>query len=84
MSGGRRTRALPYRELDPPCRRLLMPPRGQALSHGVPVVTLPADLIRGRFALAIYKQMGYSGLVADDLEVRMYAIFHTIHDVGQY
>ncbi|CAM9560190.1 unnamed protein product, partial [Ascophyllum nodosum] len=38
------------------------------MSHGVPVVTLPAKFIRGRFALAMYKQMGYTDLVATDLE----------------
>lgn len=44
-------------------------PRTQALSNGVPVVTLPAKFIRGRFALAIYRQMGYTDLVADDAAV---------------
>lgn len=41
----------------------------QGLSNTVPVVTLPSDLIQGRFALAIYRQMGYSDLVAADLKV---------------
>lgn len=41
----------------------------QGLSNGVPVVTLPAEFVRGRFALAIYRQMGYTDLVADGVEV---------------
>lgn len=41
----------------------------QGLANGVPVVTLPAEFIRGRFALAMYRQMGYTDLVADDVEV---------------
>ena len=45
-------------------------PRTQALSHGVPVVTLPAKFIRGRFTLAMYRQMGYTDLVADNVAVR--------------
>ncbi|CAM9713019.1 unnamed protein product, partial [Hapterophycus canaliculatus] len=40
----------------------------ESLSNGVPVVTLPAEFVRGRFALAIYLQMGYTDLVADDLQ----------------
>ncbi|CAM9920099.1 unnamed protein product, partial [Choristocarpus tenellus] len=40
----------------------------EALSNEVPVVTLPSDLVRGRFALAIYHQMGYTDLVASDVE----------------
>ncbi|CAM9390627.1 unnamed protein product, partial [Scytosiphon promiscuus] len=40
----------------------------ESLSKGVPVVTLPAEFVRGRFALAIYLQMGYTDLVADDLQ----------------
>lgn len=43
----------------------------QGLSNGVPVVTLPANLVRGRFALAMYRQMGYTDLVAEDVEVRL-------------
>lgn len=34
-------------------------------------MTLPADFVRGRFALAMYKQMGYTDLVAEDVEVCM-------------
>lgn len=41
----------------------------QGLSMGIPVVTLPAKFIRGRFALAMYRQMSYTDLVAADLEV---------------
>ncbi|CAM9697392.1 unnamed protein product, partial [Laminaria digitata] len=40
----------------------------EGLSNGVPVVTLPAEFVRGRFALAMYKQMGYTDLVAEDVE----------------
>lgn len=36
---------------------------------GIPVVTMPAKFVRGRFALAMYRQMGYTDLVAEDLEV---------------
>ncbi|CBJ29260.1 putative methyltransferase [Ectocarpus siliculosus] len=40
----------------------------EGLSNGVPVVTLPAKYVRGRFALAMYQQMGYTELVADDVQ----------------
>lgn len=36
----------------------------EALSLGLPVVTLPGDLLRGRLAYAMYQQMGYTDLVA--------------------
>lgn len=39
------------------------------MSNGVPVVTFPAEFVRGRFALAMYRQMGYTDLVADGVEV---------------
>lgn len=42
----------------------------KGLAYGVPVVTLPADFVRGRFALAMYTQMGYTDLVAENVEVR--------------
>ena len=48
----------------------------KGLSSGVPVVTLPADFVRGRFALAMYKQMGYTDLVAEDIEVRVLSLIH--------
>lgn len=44
-------------------------PTLQSLANGVPVVTLPAKFVRGRFALAMYLQMGYTDLVADDIQV---------------
>ena len=45
----------------------------EALSSGRPVVTLPAPFARGRFALAMYRQMGLApprsgGLVASSLD----------------
>ncbi|CAM9670942.1 unnamed protein product [Ectocarpus sp. 6 AP-2014] len=40
----------------------------EGLSNGVPVVTLPAKYVRGRFALAMFQQMGYTELVADDVQ----------------
>ncbi|CAM9214198.1 unnamed protein product, partial [Discosporangium mesarthrocarpum] len=40
----------------------------EALSANVPVVTFPSDLLRGRFALALYRQMGLTGLVARDIK----------------
>lgn len=48
----------------------------QGLSNGVPVVTLPAKYVRGRFALAMYQQMGYTELVADDVQVGVGALDH--------
>eukprot|EP01032_Pedospumella_encystans_P014902 gene14902-17096_t len=37
-----------------------------ALSHHVPIVTLPSDYIRGRFTLGMYRNMNMSSLVAKD------------------
>lgn len=37
----------------------------QALGMGTPVVTLPGEMMRGRFALACYKLMGVEGFAAE-------------------
>jgi protein O-GlcNAc transferase len=37
----------------------------EALAMGVPVVTLPAEFVRGRFTLGCYRQMGLQECVAD-------------------
>ena len=39
-----------------------------AMSNGVPFVTLPGPFERGRFAMSIYEQMNYTDLVARDTE----------------
>jgi len=38
----------------------------EALALGLPVVTLPGGLLRGRLTHAMYRQMGYSDLLAKD------------------
>jgi protein O-GlcNAc transferase len=38
----------------------------ESLSLGLPVVTLPSALLRGRLTYAMYRQMGYDGLIAGD------------------
>lgn len=58
------------------CGRSVAVVSEKGLSNGVPVVTLPADFVRGRFALAMYKQMGYTDLVAEDVEVRVQECKH--------
>jgi predicted O-linked N-acetylglucosamine transferase (SPINDLY family) len=40
----------------------------QALSNGIPVVTLPGEFMRGRHSLAFMKQCGADGLIADSPE----------------
>jgi predicted O-linked N-acetylglucosamine transferase (SPINDLY family) len=40
----------------------------EALSMGLPVVTLPTEFARGRFCMSIYKHMGYTDLVAQTPE----------------
>ena len=32
---------------------------------GLPVVTMPTELVRGRYCMSIYKHMGYMDLVAE-------------------
>jgi predicted O-linked N-acetylglucosamine transferase (SPINDLY family) len=39
----------------------------EALAIGLPVVTLPGELLRGRLTHAMYRQMGYSELLATDV-----------------
>lgn len=38
----------------------------EALALGLPVVTLPGELLRGRLTYAMYQQMGYTDLVASN------------------
>ncbi|HEY3782278.1 MAG TPA: YkgJ family cysteine cluster protein [Fimbriimonadaceae bacterium] len=40
----------------------------QALSNGIPVVTLPGEFMRGRHSFAFMKQCGADGLIADSPE----------------
>jgi predicted O-linked N-acetylglucosamine transferase (SPINDLY family) len=40
----------------------------EALALGLPVVTLPGQLLRGRLTHAMYRQMGYADLLARDLD----------------
>lgn len=40
----------------------------EGLSMGTPVVTLPSEFLRGRIAYALYKQIGYTDLIAKDAE----------------
>jgi predicted O-linked N-acetylglucosamine transferase (SPINDLY family) len=40
----------------------------EALALGKPVVTWPSPFLRGRLSLAMYRQMGYSDLVAESFE----------------
>jgi predicted O-linked N-acetylglucosamine transferase (SPINDLY family) len=37
----------------------------EGLALGVPIVTLPAAFLRGRFTLGHYREMGYDGCIAD-------------------
>lgn len=39
-----------------------------ALAHGVPVISLPSSFVRGRFTLALYRQMGFMECVASSIE----------------
>src|SRR5208283_4646382 len=38
----------------------------EGLALGVPIVTLPSQLLRGRLTYALYRQMGLADLVAGD------------------
>lgn len=38
-------------------------------------MTFPSDFVRGRFALAMYRQMEFTDLVADGVEVRIEKYF---------
>ena len=40
----------------------------EALSMGLPVVTMPIEFARGRYCMSIYKHVGYTDLVADTPE----------------
>ncbi|MBT3906434.1 MAG: hypothetical protein HOB79_21390 [Rhodospirillaceae bacterium] len=40
----------------------------EALSMGLPVVTMPTEFARGRYCMSIYKHMGYMDLVAETPE----------------
>lgn len=40
----------------------------EALALGKPVVTWPSPFLRGRLSLAMYRQMGYGGMVAESFE----------------
>jgi protein O-GlcNAc transferase len=40
----------------------------EALSMGLPVVTMPTEFARGRYCMSIYKHMGYTDLVAETAE----------------
>ena len=39
-----------------------------ALAHGVPVISLPSPFVRGRFTLALYRQMGFMECIASSAE----------------
>jgi hypothetical protein len=47
-----------------------------ALSNGVPTITLPSEFLRGRFTAAIYKQMGVTNLIAKNVEDYLSLVNH--------
>lgn len=53
-----------------------------ALSNGVPMVTLPLEHVRGRYSYGMYSQMGHDGLVASSTEEYVTLALRLFHDVA--
>ena len=54
----------------------------EGLAMGLPIVTLPAEYLRGRITFALYKKMGFTDCVANDADdyVRIAVRLGTNHD----
>ena len=50
------------------------------LAHGVPVISLPSNFVRGRFTLALYRQMDFMECVASSVEEYLQIALHLASD----
>lgn len=51
-----------------------------AMANGIPIVTLPLEHVRGRYAFGMYRQMGHLDLVAQNITQYSDLVVHLISD----